>query len=269
MMTTADRPRVQTSGLLAQLADGVRALKESEAWTAYLDTQARFHRYSFGNTMLIASQRPDATQVAGFGKWLTLGRHVRKGEHGIAILAPMAHKVSGETPDDDRVIVSGFRAVFVFDVAQTDGDELPPVPCVRLDGDGCALDLLTAHAQALGFTVITDNAPNGANGYTDPIKRVIALRDDLSGAQQTKTLAHEIGHATLHATECALTRDERELEAESVAYVVTTALGIEADGYSFGYLASWGADDKAIRFHAGRIQKTASAILTACGIESM
>ena len=140
--------------LIAQLTEGISNLTSSEEWQRYLDFQSRFHRYSFGNVLLIAAQCHEATRVAGFNAWRKLNRFVRKGEKAIWILAPMVYKnADAEDGEDDRVI-RGFKFVPVFDVAQTDGEELPSI-CNRLDGDdpaGHYAQLLTV-AQSIGFTV--------------------------------------------------------------------------------------------------------------------
>jgi hypothetical protein len=136
-----------------RLAQAVDALVSSDGWQAWLDSRARFHSYSLGNTMLIGFQRPDATLVAGYKTWQSMGRQVRKGEKGIAILAPIVCKVedakdraqdhakdnandsASDTRDDGGRRVVAFRTVYVFDVAQTDGEDLPDPPCRRLEGD--------------------------------------------------------------------------------------------------------------------------------------
>ena len=134
MTTTATADK--TEELLKRLT-GVETLTSSEEWVRYLDVQSRFHRNSFGNVLLISLQFPDATRVAGFRRWLELGRHVRRGQKGIAILAPVVHrlKVEDEATGEERMIVSApraFRVVDVFDVSQTDGDDLPESPARRL-----------------------------------------------------------------------------------------------------------------------------------------
>ena len=125
------------SELIDQLTEGIANLTSSTQWQDYLNFQSRFHRYSFGNVLLIALQRPDATRVAGFNAWKKSNRFVRKGEKAIWILAPMVYKnPDAEEGEVDRVI-RGFKFVPVFDVAQTDGEELPTV-CARIDGDDTA-----------------------------------------------------------------------------------------------------------------------------------
>ena len=132
------RPAPSATTFLEELTAGVAELTSSDRWQHFLDVQARFHHYSFLNTLAILVQRPDATRVAGFHAWRQLGRHVRKGEKGIAILAPIVRRIRVQDEDgEEHVLVgapSAFRLVHVFDVAQTDGEELPSV-CDRLEGD--------------------------------------------------------------------------------------------------------------------------------------
>ena len=265
-------PSTAKQDLLATLADGVARLTTSEAWMRWLDVQRRFHRYSWGNTLLIACQRPDATRVAGFHTWLRLGRHVRRGEHGIAILAPVVPRlrvVDGDT-EDERWIPGtprAFRVAHVFDVSQTEGDELPEPPVSRLVGDDPddRYTQLCRVAHSLGFTVEEDYLTGGVNGDCDHGLRRIRVEVRNDPRQQVKTLAHELGHAILHEEREALPRERAELEAESVAYIVCDDLGIDSSHYSFGYLAVWagGRDGarRAISESAERVQRAARLIL--------
>jgi antirestriction protein ArdC len=259
MTTTSSRPE-----LLAQLTDGIAKLTTSAEWLHYLDFQSRFHSYSFGNVLLIAAQRPTASRVAGFHAWRKLGRHVLKGEKAIWILAPMVYKRDDAAADDDERVIRGFKYVPVFDVEQTDGEELPSV-CNRLDGDDPSgiFARLVSVAQSLGFTVEVTELPGSTNGDCSHLEHRIRVRVGNSPAQQVKTLAHEIAHAILHAD-----YDNRalaELEAESTAYVVCNSLGIDSSDYSLGYVSVWaGGGDAAaaaIKASGERIQKTAAQIL--------
>jgi antirestriction protein ArdC len=252
------------SELIDQLTEGIANLTSSERWLHYLDFQSRFHRYSFGNVLLIATQRHEATRVAGFNAWKRSNRFVRKGEKAIWILAPMVYK-SAETDDgeSDRVI-RGFKFVPVFDVAQTDGEELPSV-CSRIDGDDAAghyAQLVTV-AESIGFSVEDHEFGGSANGDCSHCEHRIRVEIHNSGVQRVKTLAHEIAHALIH--ESYESRALAELEAESVAYVVCRSLGIDSSDYSFGYVATWagGADEaiSAIRGSCERIQKSAATIM--------
>ena len=291
--------------LLDRLTDGVSRLTTSERWREWLAVQSRFHHYSFANTVLILSQRPDATQVAGFGGWRRLDRFVRRGERGIRILAPMVSRVPATGPaaaglggtqrvptqavgpgqhDPEPVgtepagsgraaspVLHGFRPVTVFDVAQTDGRPLPEV-CRRLDGEGGPghLEGLVEVARTLGFSVsVGTDLPEGVNGDCSHRHRRIRLLATNTGAQRVKTLAHELAHAILHAE--APDRALAELEAESVAFVVCAAAGLATGAYSFGYVATWagGGDEAvaAIRASGVRIQQAADRILAGLGPE--
>jgi len=266
--------RTTAAELLATLADGVADLTNSTAWRAWLDVQRRFHRYSWGNTLLIAAQRADATRVAGFHAWLRLGRHVRKGEHGIAILAPVVPRlrVVDSESGDERWVAGrphAFRVAHVFDVSQTDGEELAPPPVTRLEG-GDPKDWYTQLrdvAHSLEFTVEEDYLPDDVNGDCNHALRQIRIEVRNGQRQQVKTLAHELGHAILHADRAGLCREQAELEAESVAYVVCAGLGIDTSEYSFGHLAVWAGGGeqarRAIAESAQRIQTAAHRVLDA------
>jgi antirestriction protein ArdC len=248
--------------LVAQLTAGISTLTSSEEWQRHLDFQSRFHHYSFGNVLLIAAQCHRATRVAGFNAWRKLNRFVRKGEKAIWVLAPMVYK-NAEDGETDRVI-RGFKFVPVFDIAQTDGEELPSI-CNRLEGDdpkGRYAQLLTV-ARSIGFTVEDHEFNGNTNGDCCHADHRIRVETTNTPAQRVKTLAHELAHALLH--EGLDDRSLAELEAESTAYVVCRALGLDSGAYSFGYVASWaGGGEQAvagIRASCGRIQQAASAIL--------
>lgn len=257
----------QRNELLEQLTTGISDLTDSEQWRRHLDVQGRFHRYSFGNVVLIAAQCPDASRVAGFRAWKKLGRSVRKGEKAIWILAPM---VAREAEDSDgesgehRGTVRAFRYVAVFDISQTDGEELPGV-CRRLLGDEPAqcFGRLTEVAGSVGYAVDVTELPDGVNGDCAFTRRRIRVEGRNSPAQRVKTLVHELAHALLH--EGLGDRALAELEAESTSYVVCRVLGLDSGAYSFGYVASWaGGGDQAvagIRASCGRIQQAAAVIL--------
>ena len=265
---TLSRTHQQREELTAQLEAGVAALRESGEYQRWLDTAARFHSYSWGNQLLISIQRPDATRVAGFHAWKGLGRHVLKGEHGIRILAPTRFQKTCECGDacDCRATgeAIGFRTVSVFDVAQTDGAALPEIVTL-LAGDGLGLTpALAALATAEGLTVDRDpaNARNGANGYYSRDRALIWVRPDVDDAQAAKTLAHELAHHFAEHKVNGHCREEGEIIAESVAYIVMGHFGIDAGGYTFGYLASWTPDNpKLFREKLGEIQRAAATII--------
>lgn len=272
-MTTMTKPKKtypkrDHSELLTQLQDGISELTTSSKWTEYLTSQARFHRYSAGNCLLIMLQDPYATRVAGFNTWKAQGRNVRKGEKGIFILAPLAFKTTDEATGEESFGIKGFRYVAVFDVAQTEGDDLPTVADKLVGDDPDDLfGRLVSFANSIGFTVADYEFESGVNGDCNHLESLIRIHTLNSGIQRVKTLAHELGHAILHSPKTTDYRSNRglcELEAESVAFVVLKALGVDSDTYSFGYVAGWGDGDaavKTIKASQDRIQKTSKQIL--------
>ena len=224
--------------LLDTLAEGVQALTGSHRWRSHLEVQSRFHRYSFNNTLLIGAQDPDATLVAGFASWKKLGRSVRKGERAIWILAPMVGRRHPDPDGQERQRLLGFRPVAVFDVAQTDGDELPEV-CRNLQGDDprACFDALAGRAVEWGYSVQLTELGGTTNGDCTHALRRIRVEARNRPAQQAKTLAHELAHALLH--DGPVDRARAELEAESTAFVVCRTLGLDTGDYSFGYVACW------------------------------
>jgi antirestriction protein ArdC len=258
-MGTNNRPE-----LVEKLTEGIRSLTTSDDWLRYLDYQSRFHSYSFNNVLLIAAQKADASRIAGFRAWQRMNRFVRKGEKAIYILAPMIYKQAEESTDSAERVIRGFKYVAVFDVSQTDGEELPS-PCQRLDGADTAgyYGELVAVANSIGFTVEDAELAGSTNGDCSHELRRIRVEVTNSPIQRVKTLAHEIAHAILH--EMFEDRAIAELEAESTAYVVCQALGIDSSDYSFGYVANWagGGDEAvaAVKAVGERIQRAAEHIL--------
>jgi len=258
-MATNDRH----AELVDKLTEGIADLTSSNRWRHYLDFQARFRRYSAGNVLLILAQRPDATRVAGFSTWRAHDRAVRKGERAIWILAPMVRAATGDDAET-APRVRGFKWVPVFDVAQTDGAELPSV-CRPLSGDdGCAdFERLVEVARLIGFQVEDHRFEGPTNGDCCHRWRRIRVEATRSPSQRLKTLAHELAHAVLHESVDDLS--VAELEAESTAYVVCAQLGLDTAGYSFGYVATWagggGAAIAAIKASCDRIQRAADLIV--------
>ena len=191
-----------------KLQTAVELIVTGDDWQKMLKTAAKFHRYSFNNQLMIMVQRPDATHVAGFNKWKSLGRTVKRGEKGLAIFAPCAYRTKVEDDDGNEKSfqqLRGFRVVHVFDISQTEGEDLPDLDAVRpklLNGeapDGI-WEVLVAQANAAGFEVIREQRRN-ENGYCDFLNKKIAVRPDVAPAQALKTLVHELGHALLHEEE--------------------------------------------------------------------
>jgi antirestriction protein ArdC len=286
---------METQGLLEQLKDGVQAFRSGARWQEFLDTAARFHHYSFRNQVLIWAQYPEATHVAGYQTWRNeFGQQVKKGEHGIAILAPMIAKrterdANGEERTREALI--GFRPVHVFDLAQTEAQDTEQARATRatletpvvaeLAGDAGAylLARLERVAHDAGLALSREDTGR-ANGYAMAGGSIV-LSTANSPSQDAKTLAHEIAHHWLGHIE----RPEEmakiaagagidahhlaEFEAESAAYLVSKALGLNADGYSFGYLAVWTAGldrdalDALFVHCGGRVQGVAQRMIAA------
>jgi antirestriction protein ArdC len=257
---TADAMKQITTDALDTLA---RLLDEghSESLTALLKTIARFHQYSWHNVCLIASQCPTATRVAGFHTWRALGRHVRKGEKGIAILAPLLRPRDHELDDAQSRVIMGFRAAYVFDIGQTDGEPLPAAS--EASGDpGCKTASLKAAIHDHGIVVENVADLGGALGISAGGR--IQLLTGLSPAVEFTTLVHEFAHELLHRdvarpTSCAT----RELEAEAVAFVVGTAAGLDTAASSRDYIHLYDGDRESLKQALEHIQRAASVILRA------
>lgn len=260
--------------LHTDLINQVAALRSSEDWLEAMTTAAMFHQYSFGNWLLLWSQAEQrgttVTRPAGYRAWQKLGRNVRKGESGYQILAPMTRRLkdADESAKSDRVVVTGFRVVTVFDVAQTDGDALPDIGARHLeDVDhpdilNSVINLIESKGFSFGYATLS-----GPNGITSPHLRSVLVDDRLSVAQQTKTAIHELAHVILHSESAVDCRGRIEVEAESVAYVVCGALDFDTSTYSVPYVAGWSesTDDpsQTLLATAETVVRTARRILTA------
>ncbi len=260
-----------------QLANDTDAATQSELFRQYLRVSAAFWDYSWGNQMLIWKQRPDATFVGGFHTWLKCGRYVRKGERGIAILAPMFFKAKNADGDETKRI--GFKVCHVFDLAQTDGTPLPELPSASSGDRGeDMLARLLRFAESRGITVrfVERCCLNGAAG-TSRGNEIEIRTTDTDVATQGATLAHEIAHSLLHWTEDGkkiTTRDgreigkrQRELEAEAVAYVICSYFGITSP--SNFYLATYQVTPAMLLEAVETIGKTAKTILAGCQREAL
>ena len=288
--------------ITAGIEKGIQELFESDRYRNYLTTMSRFHRYSLNNIVLIHAQRPDATLVAGFNKWKnSFGRHVKKGEKGIQILAPTPYKIKQEEqkldPDtnlplldengepvteEKEITIPMFKVVSVFDVSQTDGKPLPQISST-LTGDVAEYEVfLEALRRTAPVPISFQTMEPGMDGYFAPKKQKIFLREGMSQVQTICAAVHEIAHSKLHdyehMTELAddgetilvpgeKSRNTEEVEAESVSYAVCQYFGIEAAENSFGYIAAWsqGKELKELRASLETINKTSSELIT--GIE--
>jgi antirestriction protein ArdC len=231
---------------------------------------AKFRNYSFGNIMLIARQKPDATHVAGYRTWTSLGRFVRRGEKGIFIVAPMVGRrntknVAPDERSEDATIdgqrtLYGFRAVYVFDITQTEGKDLPTLPEVSGDASGYRERLFKfVEAQSVELSFSEQIAP--AKGLSHGGK--ITLLSGMQPAEEFSTLVHEIAHEMLHRGERRrmTTKQVRETEAEAVAFVVCQSVGLQNGTASQDYIQLWHGDANLLRESLEAVQQTAAVIL--------
>jgi antirestriction protein ArdC len=263
----ADEIQRRTKEAVDYLVESLKSGR-SEVLVQYLAAMGRFHHYSFGNVMLIARQRPDATKVAGFRTWNSLGRFVNKGERGILILAPMVRRNREERdPLEEETVASnrqvlGFRAAYVFDVSQTGGNDLPHLTEVQGDVVGLRERLTGWLAeQAITVTHSIDIAP--ARGVSSGGR--IALLPGLPAAEEFSTLVHEAAHELLHRGERRpeTTKPIRETEAEAVAFAVCESLGLETGSASADYIQLWHGDAQLLTASLEIVQRTSAQILGA------
>lgn len=273
--------------LLEKLESGIKETMESERYKAFLKVQSYFHGYSFNNSMLIFMQRPDATKVAGFNTWKKLDRYVMRGEKGITIIAPNPYKyetwlnkldpVTKEpmrNPKTGEIIKEkaegkgySFRPVTVFDIKQTDGKELPEI-CNELQGNSINSEsIIKAIKQISDVPIIEKDIISGAKGYYSRSEGIIAIQQCMSLDQTSKTLIHEYAHSQLHNTDAgaALDRATKEVQAESVAFIVSERFGVDTSNYSFDYLANWssGKEQSELKSSFDLIQETADKAIRA------
>lgn len=281
MKTSASHEK--TNEVLKKLEQGVRDVFESERYKEYLLFVARFHNYSYSNTLLIMQQRHGATRVAGYNAWKEMGRQVKKGEKGIVILAPSFRSIKRQVTDKDGQAimnekgepvtvadekqVTRFVPVHVFDVSQTDGKPIPEL-AAPLDGDVKDFKKVFRALEALSpYPIRYAEMADSTRGYCDYAKQEIVLSDKNSPLQTIKTLVHELAHARLHhkghAESNSKSKSDKEIEAESVAYAVSQHLGLDTGEYSFDYIASWGKDKETGQLKAalGTIARETDAII--------
>jgi antirestriction protein ArdC len=260
---TTEQAKTLSENATARLMDALER-GESEALRTYLSAMSRFHRYSWGNVLMICSQKPDATHVAGFQTWLKMRRFVRKGENGIVILAPMVgrKKTDDTLTEDDQTRLFGFRAAHVFDVSQTDGEALPEFATITGDPKDCT-ERLECFVSSRGIALDYDSGIAPAKGMSSGGK--ITLLPDLSAADHFATLVHETAHELLHRGDrrTQTTRTVRETEAEAVAFVVCEAVGLDTNTASADYIRLYSGDKATLAESLHFIQSTATTILKA------
>ncbi len=265
---------------LNRIEDCLATINTDEDWMKFLSFQAQFYNYSFGNAMLIFSQNPNATYVKGYKAWNQLGRYVKKGSKGLAILAPCIRKVEvfkepenknlyhdEEAEKEIKKVVSGFRIAYVYDIADTDGDDsMLPVLVTGLAGNG---EQEKEIYERLLNVISKEHCVQEVSGTTSKGSfnletEVISIRGDLEYLQKIKTLLHEYAHLLdfqMHP-EDDISRNRRELIAESVAFIVSLRLGLDTSRYSMSYIKSWLKDKEELKIIADSVQKIAYTIIT-------
>ena len=274
-MTEATRMSLEE--ILKSLETGIRDFMQTDRYKDYLKMMGRFHDYSTNNITLITMQKPDATLVAGYSTWKnSFNRNVRRGEKGIRIIAPFPQKVEKEKDVFDAygnvkkekvtVTVPRFRAVSVFDISQTEGDRLPDIDPEELTSEVENYGSFIKALERSSRVPVTYEDVSGARGYYDSRNEKIVVKRGMGHAQTIKTLVHEIAHSYLHSREdggALMPSATKEVEAESVAYTVCSAFGIDTSEYTFPYVTAWASKtaNDALKESMDRIRETASDII--------
>jgi len=235
---------------------------QSDELKKYLQTMSRFHQYSLRNVMLIALQKPSATHVAGFHAWKKHGRFVKKGENGIVIIAPLVYKKETvENDDNSRNVteINGFKGVYVFDISQTDGDELPEFASVQGDPTRYQ-EKLGNFISANGITLEYSDTLH-ADGCSSGGK--ITIRSGLSLAQDFSVKIHELAHEFLHHSGEKLSKTQKETEAEAVAYVVCQSIGLDTNTAFSDYIQLYKGEKETLINSIQRIKDVSGKILQA------
>ena len=262
-------PREKVTEALKQIDEAIENIGTNEEWLKYLSFQTKFYRYSYGNTLLIYLQNPEASFVKGFRSWNELGRYVKKGEKGIKILAPCIKKVVEEDADDEteaKKKLAGFKVTYVYDILSTDGSE-EFIPTLISGLKGNSEEEATAYEQMKAYIGqkhhIEEIEGTASKGSFNLVNGDICIRKDLDALQKIKTLVHEYAHSIDHSINPSkdIPISHRELVAESTAFVVSAALGFDTSDYSFGYLNSWSHSKDDMKKVADTIQKVACKII--------
>ena len=284
----AEARKAEMEEITGKLEKGVKDIFKTENYKEYLNFCAKLPRYSVNNQILIMLQKPDATMCQSFTGWKEMNRFVRKGEKGIRILAPSPYKMQKEQDKTDasgktvldkdgepvketvEITVNAFKPVSTFDVSQTEGEPIPTIGVNELSGSVEGYEtLLAAIKEVVPVPISFEQIDSGAKGYFHLEENRIVVQEGMSEAQTVKTLLHEASHQALHSREAMASSDEKksknqkECEAESVAYVVCQHYGIDTSDYSFAYVATWSADKEVPELKASldTIRRAASELI--------
>ncbi len=272
--------KAELEDISKRLEEGVLNVYEGDNYKEYLKFCSKLPKYSINNQILIMMQRPDATMCQSFNAWKSMGRTIKKGEKGIRILAPAPFKIEKEKTSINEtgeeitekveVMINSFKPVSTFDVSQTEGPELPSIGVEELLSDVDGYDMiLESFKEIIPVPVTFEDIQSGAKGYFNTEENRIAIKTGMSEAQTIKTLIHEASHQALHSRDRLSpvdkkTKEQKEVEAESVAFIVCSHLGIDTSEYSFGYLAGWstGKEVRELKDSLETIRKCASDFIT-------
>ncbi|NLC73647.1 MAG: JAB domain-containing protein [Clostridiales bacterium] len=277
--------------ITSKLEQGVAEVFQSDRYKEFLNTMAKFPKYSLNNNLLIMMQKPDASLCQSYTGWKQMGRFVRHGEKGIRILAPVPYRLEKDkekmTPDGKAVLdkdgepvrehieinMTAFKAVSTFDVSQTEGDPLPQLGESELTGSVEGFSkLFEAIKEAGPVPVAFEDIKSGAKGYFHTGENRIAIQNGMSEVHNIKTLIHETAHAKLHNMNLQKARDDggqsrnsKEIEAESVAFTVCQHYGIDTSDYSFAYIAGWseGKEMSELKESLATIRQSSSELIAA------
>ena len=274
--------QAEVDEMIKRIDEGVKAVFKSEQYKEYLKFASKFTNYSPHNTMLISLQKPAATLVASYGKWKKLGRQVEKGEKGIAIFAPVIYNtdqhlmgkrtvidengVEKTEVSNDQLKRLAFKKVYVYDISQTSGKDIPCFESNELKGD---IDsekkkaIFKALEKVTGIKIEFEDIKGDSKGYYSINENRIVIKSGMSDNQTLKTAFHETAHKLLHDPKNNLNtvkspRNEKEVQAESVAFMVAERLGMDTSEYSFPYIASW-SNGKQLEQLKGALQEIQSA----------
>lgn len=285
---TAEARKAEMTEITAKLEQGVKDIFNSDRYKDYLRFCAKLPKYSVNNQILIMLQKPEATMCQSFLSWKNMGRSIKKGEKGIRILAPSPFKVQQEQNKIDeygspildkdgnnikeivKVTINAFKPVSTFDISQTEGEPIPNIEVNELTStiDGYET-LLNSISEIVSVPITFENISSGAKGYFSLADNRIVIQEGMSEAQTLKTLIHESAHSILHS-KTALdsssekkSKNQKETEAESVAYIVCQHYGIDTSEYSFKYLASWSNNKEVsdLKSSLDIIRETASSLI--------
>ena len=284
----AEARKAEMEEITTKLEKGVKDIFDGENYQAYLNFCAKLPRYYVNNQILIMMQKPDATMCQSFTNWKEANRFVRKGEKGIRIFAPAPYKMQKEQDKMDasgkaildkdgepvketvEVTINAFKPVSTFDISQTDGEPVPTPGVDELTGSVEGYEtLLAAIKEVVPVPISFEQIDSGAKGFYHLEENRIVVQEGMSEAQTVKTLLHEASHQALHSKEAMdsagekKSKNQKETEAESVAYVVCQHYGIDTSDYSFPYVATWSADKEVPELKASldTIRRTASELI--------